>query len=460
MGDFQGVSMIKLIIFDLDGVLISTKDTHFIALNHALSEVGDQYIISKEDHIKKFDGKPTKVKLNMLTQERSLPKDIHEHIYKRKQRFTMEMLRKDVKEDKRFIKLFKELQNDYKIYVASNSIRLTVDLILKGLGIYKYIDGTMSNEDVNNPKPHPEMYLKCMLDAEVGAKETLVVEDSYVGRKGAYRSGACLYPVNKPDDLTLEGIMTAVMKNGKKKQKWVDNKLNILIPAAGAGSRFEQAGYVFPKPLIDVNGKSMLQTVIENLNIDANFIFVVRKEHCVKYNIDKMLKVIVPDCQIITLTNITEGAACTTLLAKSFIDNDEQLLLANSDQFINWDSSAFLYAMQPDVIDGGILTFENTHPKWSYARIDEDGWVVEVAEKKPISKHATVVIYFWKKGSDYVKYAERMIAKDIRVNNEFYVCPVFNQAIEDGKRFKIWNVDKMFGIGTPEDLKRFLQCEK
>jgi len=452
--------MIKLLIFDLDGVLISTKDTHFIALNHALSEVGDQYVISREDHIRKFDGKPTRVKLDMLTQERSLPKEVHDHIYNRKQRFTLEALKKDIKEDKGLIKLFKELSNEFTIYVASNSIRLTVDMILKGLGIYKYIDGTMSNEDVKHPKPHPEMYLRCMVSAEVGAKETLVIEDSYVGRKGAFKSGACLYPVNKPSDLTLEGIMTAVKKNGSKKQKWVDDKLNILIPAAGAGTRFQNAGYVFPKPLIDVNGKPMLQTVIENLNIEANYIFIVQEEHITHYNIDKMLRVIVPDCEIVSVNGITDGAACTTLLAKKFIDNDKQLLLANSDQFIEWDSSQFMYAMQSDNVDGGILTFENTHPKWSYAKIDEDGWVVEVAEKNPISKHATVGIYFWKKGSNYVKYAERMIEKDIRVNNEFYVCPVYNQAIEDKKHIKIWGVDEMYGLGTPEDLERFLKCEK
>lgn len=452
--------MIKLIIFDLDGVLISTKDTHYIALNHALSEVGDQYIINKEDHIKKFDGKPTRVKLEMLTQERSLPAELHDHIYKRKQRFTFEALKKDLKEDKSLIKLFKELSDEYIIYIASNSIRLTVDMILKGLGIYKYIDGTMSNEDVKHPKPHPEMYLRCMVAAEVGAKETLVIEDSYVGRKGAFKSGACLHPVNKPSDLTLEGIMGAIKKNGTTKQKWIDDKLNILIPAAGAGTRFENAGYVFPKPLIDVNGKPMLQTVIENLNIEANFIFVVQEKHVIDYNIDKMLRVIVPDCKIVTIKEITQGAACTTLLAKEFIDNDNELLLANSDQFIEWDSSQFMYAMQSETVDGGILTFENTHPKWSYAKIDEDGWVVKVAEKQPISKHATVGIYFWKKGSDYVKYAERMIEKDIRVNGEFYVCPVYNQAIEDNKHIKIWEVDEMYGLGTPEDLERFLSCKK
>jgi dTDP-glucose pyrophosphorylase len=123
---------------------------------------------------------------------------------------------------------------------------------------------------------------------------------------------------------------------------------------------------------------------------------------------------------------------------------------------VDWDSNEFLYAMQADGVDAGILTFESVHPKWSFAKVNESGFVTEVAEKKPISNHATVGIYYWARGSDYVKYAEQMIAKNKRVNNEFYVCPVFNEAIEDGKKIKIFPVENMWGIGTPEDLEIFL----
>jgi len=153
---------------------------------------------------------------------------------------------------------------------------------------------------------------------------------------------------------------------------------------------------------------------------------------------------------------ITEGAACTTLLAKEYINDGSPLLLANSDQYVDWDSNQFLYSMQADGVDGGILTFESIHPKWSFAKLDEDGFVSEVAEKKPISDKATVGIYYWAKGSDYVKYAEQMIANDTRVNGEFYVCPVFNEAVADDKKIKTFHVDKMWGLGTPEDLEVFL----
>jgi dTDP-glucose pyrophosphorylase len=239
--------------------------------------------------------------------------------------------------------------------------------------------------------------------------------------------------------------------------KWQDDKLNILIPMAGAGSRFASCGYTFPKPLIDVNGKPMIQVVIENINIEANYIFVVQKEHRTMYNLDTLLNLIAPNCKIVETDEITEGAACTTLLAKEFINNDNPLLTANSDQFLEWDSNEFMYKMIEQKVDGGILSFKSTHPKWSFAKINEFGYVTEVAEKKPISDIATVGVYYWNKGSDYVKYAQQMINKNIRVNNEFYVCPVFNEAIQDSKKIKTYNIEKMWGLGTPEDLEFFLK---
>jgi dTDP-glucose pyrophosphorylase len=238
---------------------------------------------------------------------------------------------------------------------------------------------------------------------------------------------------------------------------WKDEKMNILIPMAGAGSRFQQAGYTFPKPLIDVEGKPMIQVVVENLNIEANYIYVVQKSHREKFNLDTMLNLITPGCRIVETEGITEGAACTALLAKDLIDSDSPLFFANSDQFVEWDSNEFMYKMNETDCDGGIVTFRSAHPKWSFAKIDERGLVTEVAEKNPISDIATVGFYYWKKGSDFVKYAESMIEKEIRVNNEFYVCPVFNEAIGDDKQIRIFDVDKMWGLGTPEDLKHFLE---
>jgi len=298
--------------------------------------------------------------------------------------------------------------------------------------------------------------LKCMLRSYVSPSETMIIEDSYVGRKGAYNSGAHLFAVNNCDEVVYDDIVHHICKFNDIKQKWKGNKMNILIPMAGAGSRFSNAGYTFPKPLIDVHGKPMIHAVVENLNIDARYIYIVQKSHYEKYNLSSVLNVITPNCEIVQVDGLTEGAACTTLLAKQFIDNDEQLLIANSDQWVQWDSSDFMYSMQGCSVDGGVATFKNTHPKWSYVNINNHGIITEIREKEVISDDATVGIYHWKKGSDYVKYAEQMILKNIRVNNEFYVAPVYNEAINDGKIIKPYTVEKMYGIGTPEDLNYYL----
>jgi dTDP-glucose pyrophosphorylase len=286
----------------------------------------------------------------------------------------------------------------------------------------------------------------------------LIVEDSPHGLLAASRSRANVLRVDNPSDLTFDKIQNKLKENKIMSiPKWQGGKMNVLIPMAGAGSRFAAAGYTFPKPLIDVNGKPMIQMVVENLNIDANFVFVVQKEHREKYNLDTLLNLIAPNCKVVEVDGLTDGAACTALLAKEYIDSDAPLFFANSDQFVEWDSNEFFYKMNETDADGGIVTFKATHPKWSFAKIDDNGIVTEVAEKNPISDLATVGFYYWKHGSDFVKYAEQMITNNVRVNGEFYVCPVFNQAIDGGKVIRTFDVPKMWGTGTPEDLKYYLE---
>ena len=451
--------MIKLVIFDLDGVLVDARELHYEALNRALAGVG--FTISRDEHLSTYDGLPTTKKLELLTENKGLQKENYDLIWKKKQEFTSLIINEEMTYDERLRGILSKLKSQgYIICVASNSIRESVKMMLIRKGLLEYIDFFYSNQDVNKPKPSSEIYLKCMIKAGANPDETVIVEDSHIGRKAAQSSGATLCAVRDVDDVTYDHIKKHIDKVNNSvnlKPKWQGGNMKVLIPMAGAGSRFEKAGYTFPKPLIDVEGKPMIQTVVDNLNIEAQHVFIVQKSHYEKYNLQQTLDQISPNCEIVQVEGITEGAACTTLLAKKYINNDDPLVIANSDQYVGWDSNEFMYSMVGDSVDGGILTFKSTHPKWSYAKLGDDGFVCEVAEKKPISDIATVGIYYWKKGSDYVKYAEDMIKKDVRVNNEFYVCPVFNQAIEDNKKIKIFNVEKMWGIGTPEDLQVFLK---
>jgi len=232
--------------------------------------------------------------------------------------------------------------------------------------------------------------------------------------------------------------------------------MKILIPMAGRGKRFEDAGYSFPKPIIDIDGKAMIQVIVENLNFSAEHIFLCLNEHIEKYSLKEVLELISPNCKIIKVNGITEGAACTALLAKELINNDEELIIANSDQWVDWNNQHFLSFLRNNNADGGIVTFIATHPKWSFVKINDKNEVTEVAEKRPISNIATVGIYYFKKGRYFVEASEKMIEKNIRTNNEFYVAPTYNEMIQQGKKIVHYPIAEMRGLGTPEDLSNFL----
>ena len=227
---------------------------------------------------------------------------------------------------------------------------------------------------------------------------------------------------------------------------------------AGEGSRFAKEGYTFPKPLIDVNGKPMIQIIVENLDFNAEYIFLVRGEHIEKYEgfEETLQRITNGQCNIVVVDKLTEGAACTALLAKKHINNDEDLLIANSDQYVQYSPENFTMFKEMTDVDAMVYTFESVHPKWSFVQTNSRGIVTKVVEKQPISNIATCGIYWYRKGSDFVKYTEQMVEKNIRVNNAFYIAPVYNEFIRDGKTLIPFYVHEMWGLGTPEDLKAFL----
>jgi beta-phosphoglucomutase-like phosphatase (HAD superfamily)/dTDP-glucose pyrophosphorylase len=456
--------MIKLIVFDLDGVLVDSKEVHFDALNDAIaSTIGLDYVISKEDHLAHYDGLSTNKKLKMLREKYpDIIKDagVENRIWMGKQLATGQRL-KSIPYNTQLVELFKFLRAEgYRVAVASNAIRSTVKEILMALGIYVWTDTVLSNNDVKRPKPSTEIYLKAMIDNDVDPQETLIVEDSPVGLKGAKASGAHVMAVKEPKSWTKEDLMNAINNATTPKPViWPAPKLNVVIPMAGAGSRFEKAGYTFPKPLIEVRGKPMIQVVVENLGVDANFIFIAQKSHIEKYNLQSMMKLISPKSTVLDMDGLSQGAACTVLRAHELINNNDPLLIANSDQFLEWNPSEFFYLAENDNCDGAVITFKATHPKWSFAKV-ENGLITEIAEKNPISDNATVGVYYWKHGWEFVWSARQMIDQDKRVNNEFYVAPTINELINQGKRFKPYQIDKMWGLGTPEDLSTFLENYK
>lgn len=457
----DNIFMIKCIIFDLDGVLVEARELHYQALNRALDKFG--YTISREEHLSTYDALPTKRKLQLLTKEKGLPEGIHDEIWNEKQRQTREVI-DQMQYDERMREILKQLCNDgYTIVVCSNSMRESTKMLLLRTGLLEYVDFFLSNQDVRHAKPHPEVFLAAMIKAGVRPKECLVIEDSHYGRQAAMDAGAHLLPVAGVEEVTYERIKNAVLRADHHARfqghtpKWQGRNMNIVIPMAGEGKQFRERGYTFPKPLIEIHGKPMIQLVVENLNTEGRFIFVVRKEHYERYQLGYLLNLIAPGCTIVQVDGPTGGAACTVLLAEQYINNEQPLAVVNSDQFVEWDSNEFFYAMSHEECDGGIVTFKSTHPRWSFAKRGANGFVEEVAEKRPISDDATAGIYYYRHGRDFVRAAKTMIEKKVHLNGEFYVCPAFNELLTEGKKIRMFPVERMWGLGTPEDVERFVK---
>jgi dTDP-glucose pyrophosphorylase len=239
--------------------------------------------------------------------------------------------------------------------------------------------------------------------------------------------------------------------------------LNIVIPMAGAGSRFAQAGYLDPKPLIPICGIPMIGLVIRNLAPKAphRFIFVCQQAHLDQYNLAGQLSQWAPGSIIVPINGLTEGAACTVLAARQFIDTSAPLMIANSDQWVDFSIDDYLAAMNVRDLDGYIMTMKANDPKWSFVGLSEEGFVTKVVEKEVISDEATVGIYNFRQGKVFVSAANEMIASDLRVNGEFYVAPAYNVLISRGFQVGVHNIGSesngMYGLGTPADLDLFLR---
>jgi dTDP-glucose pyrophosphorylase len=239
-------------------------------------------------------------------------------------------------------------------------------------------------------------------------------------------------------------------------------QLIIVIPMAGRGTRYAAVGYTDPKPLVCFGGKPMIQWVVENIRPSRphRFIFVCLDEHLERYpHLRAKLESLCLGCEIFPLKQVTEGAACTVLLARSLIDNDEPLMIANSDQYVELPMDDYLRRHDENPADGLIMTFSSDDPKWSYCRLRPDGTVAEVVEKQVISNEATVGIYNFARGRDFVSAVDTMIARQFRVNGEFYVAPAYNVLIERGARILTANIGRehhgMHSLGTPKDMARF-----
>ena len=466
--------MIKAIFFDLDGVLFDGRVFHRDLFLMTVVQFGVKGI-DEAYHDKYLEGLSTKQKIDILIKKGLLSPQSKMDFFDIKQNLTESALSSPQKPNEYLISTLTILkEKGYRLVCVSNSITTTVRKSLYLTGILDLFDRIYGNESCSHPKPSPEPYLHAFQKEGVDPTEVLILEDSECGRTAAYASGGHVLPIVDTMDVTLDKILKAIHLVNQGQMSEEKKTIHVVVPMAGLGSRFSKAGYTVPKPFIPVFGKPMIQWVIDNMKVHPEvyggvpiespwalkFHFIVQQTHLNAYNFDALCRSCNIDYTITPITSVTEGAACSVLLAKEHINNDEPLVTVNSDQFLEWDQNEFYRSLCNEEFDGCISVFEQNDPadiKWSYSKIDSKGIVTEVAEKKYISNWATTGIYGWKHGSDYVRYAEEMIAKNIRVNGEFYVCPVYNEAIGAGGVFRNLVCKRIWGLGVPEDLEIFLK---
>lgn len=240
--------------------------------------------------------------------------------------------------------------------------------------------------------------------------------------------------------------------------------MKILVPMGGSDEAFRQHGYVYAKPLIEIAGRPLIQYVLDPLQkvAGAQTIFVIRKEDDLRFHMREVLHLLDQDAVMIRADGPTAGAACTALLAIEHIDNDEELIVANADQVLDFDLEGMIARFRERKLDAGTVVFDSVHPRWSFVQTDADGMVIEASEKRPISRNATAGVYYFAKGCLFVEAAKKMIMKQASVNGGFFVCPSLNELILAQKRVGIERIEReqYISLATPQAVEEYEQVLK
>ena len=237
--------------------------------------------------------------------------------------------------------------------------------------------------------------------------------------------------------------------------------MNVVVMLAGDGGNFVKDGQKYPKLLTEINGKTMIEIVLEGLTSltipENNIIFMVRKYDNDIYYLGDVIRLILPESHIMIVEGETAGAALTSLLAIEYLDEKESLVLVNGDQLLDYDENELVKFFVKSDADAGVFVFNSFHPRWSYVRTDKDGLVIEAAEKRPISNQATAGFYYYKKTFEYIESVKRMILKGGDVDGLYYICPVFNEMILEQKKILTYSIDskKYHSFMSSEKVKEF-----
>ena len=450
-------TVVNVVVFDLDGTLVETRDLHKVALNEALRTVaGDAFMITDAEHHAHYDGLSTAQKLKKLNAQKNLNPDLNKAVWEAKQALTNTMVSQTVKPDPRITGIIRQLkQRGYPIGVASNCIRSSVDLILKCLCIYDLVDLSVSNDDVEVAKPAPDIYVRAASCFGVRPDEMLVVEDAPFGWQAALSAGAHLMRINGPSDVTLESVLDKISE--------VDNTANpvtVIVPLAGPIPLIHSASGArgFHPALYDIRGKSAIEHAIQG---------VVSRRHPMKF-VFVVLGDSIPDAvlmrasswqptTIVRLAQPTRGALESVLAAEALVFGDSPLLICDGCHADEWGGSGNI----DELLDARGCTAAVTltpsyDERWSYATVDPDGFVSCVQEKARISNNALTGLYMWRRGEDFLSVAKKAMTHGPRVRGTMYIAPALNYTIAStGGRVRAILVRYMHSLRTQSEVARY-----
>lgn len=450
----------KAIIFDFDGVLVDGSKFHEDIFLEALKKVTGLEM-THEEHHQKLEGMGTRQKLQKLYEEKLIREKEAEAVSNEKQHQTEQKIG-----DLKFypqvpLQIKSAINSGLKVCIVTNTRAETMKKFLeKNKDFASLKIPIICPELPGEEKPSPTLYYRALEMLGENAEDVIVVEDSKKGIEAAHRAGLEVFQLRGAKDWSIHFIRKHWDGHAKKTQNQIDYKTNfnykpttLVIPCAGLGSRFKEKGFKLPKPLIDVKGKPMIQRVYENLRIRADqTIFIVREDDQKNFKIKDKILAFCPEAYVLEVDGLQQGAYKTLEQAEKVIRSGNALVIANSDQLIDYDPYKVDAQLQSGV-SGLILTFDAFGEKWSYAKTDETGKVVEVAEKRQISNDATCGVYYARDAWKFFEAGRKMVEKGDTTNGEYYICPVFNYL---AGRTEISPVEKMQGIGTPEDLSNYL----
>ena len=406
-------------LFDLDGVLSDTSNIHNMSTLEAFYKIKGYNLPDNFNNLIKSTI-TTKAKLEALRDTNIINDEDIEAIYDLKKNISDSKFN-NLKKDNEKVKLFEYLKlNKCFISVVTNTNKKSAELILRNIGIFDYIDILITNNDVTNKKPHSEPYIRAISHFGATLEKYIIFEDSEIGLQSAYGTGAFVYKVNNLKEVNINTINNI---------NDITN-INILIPMAGLGSRFVERGFKKIKPLIEIDGVPMIKKAIDSLNINGNYIFILRSNENIK-ELKNYLLDYKPNCKIVDVNYLTEGSASSCYLAKELINNDNELLIANCDQYLEWDSNNFLKNTRERNLDCSLLTYESDDVKNSFIKMDaKNEKAIQIREKENISNNALVGVHYFKKGKYFTESYEEIYENKTKFKNEYYVSTVCDNMIQ------------------------------